>query len=136
MRRLFTLENAKILGHTLDATPHSTMQVEADSVSDGYHTMHELYQHRMALNIALFHAWYELSVDNVRYPYQVMKSKLHYDGTMFEGYFIVMAITPQGQVSYHYNLKHWDLFRIPEVDRTPQYDGHGSNEVMERLRKS
>lgn len=100
------------------------------TISDGYHTMHELYQHRMALNIALFHAWHQLGLH-----VKVMKSKLHSDGTMFENYFIVMAITPQGQISYHYDLKHWDKFKIPEVDRTPPYDGHGSQQVMERLVK-
>lgn len=108
-------------------------------VSDEYHTMHELYQHRMALNIALFNAWhYE---DDVPMGYRmtnikVMKSKLHHDGTMFEGYFVVFADTPEGQISYHYDLKHWDKFNIPEVERIPfLFDGHGSLEVIERLMK-
>jgi hypothetical protein len=105
-------------------------------VSDGFHTMHELYEHRMALNIALFHSWhtsiYSSEFDR-RSNILVMKSKLHADGTMFEGYFIVMAITPAGQISYHYKLKHWDKFRIPEVARTLPWDGHGTKEVLERL---
>ncbi len=101
------------------------VKVQADNVSDEYHTMHALYEHRMALNIALFHAW--------KPDIECMKSKLHADGTMFEGYFIVMALTPYGQVSYHYKLKHWDKFRIPEVERTPPWDGHSSLQVMERL---
>lgn len=109
------------------------LEFEAEEIGDEYHTMHELYQHRMALNIALFHVlniWdYEIAGT------RVMKSKLHNDGTMFEGYFIVMAITPVGQISYHYKLKHWDKFQIPEVERTPKWDGHGSLEVMERLMK-
>jgi len=109
------------------------IEIEAEQIGDGYHTMHELYQHRMALNIALFNILAndeEYNCDN-----KVMKSKLHHDGTMFEGYFIVMAVTPYGQISYHYNLKHWDKFQIPEVERTPEYDGHGSLEVIERLMK-
>jgi len=102
-------------------------------VTDGYHSMNELYQHRMALNIALFHAWYntDVLVDNTK----VIKSKFHHDGTMFDGYFIVMAITPEGQISYHYKLKHWDKFKIPEVEKTPEWDGHGSLQVIERLMK-
>lgn len=98
---------------------------------DEYHTMHELYEHRMALNIALFNILAndeEYNCDN-----KVMKSKLHSDGTMFDGYFIVMAVTPVGQISYHYHLKHWDKFKIPEVERTPKWDGHGSLQVIERL---
>lgn len=102
-------------------------------VSDGYHTMHELYQHRMALTVALFHSWY---IEYGHEPeWQIFKSKFHSDGTMFEGYFIVMAIVPSGQISYHYDLKHWDLFKIPEVERAPEYDGHTSDDVIERLLK-
>ena len=96
-------------------------------VSDEYHTMHELYEHRMALNIALFHAW--------KRHYECMKSKLHNDGTMFDGYFIVMAVTEIGQISYHYKLKYWDKFDLTEVDKTPPWDGHSPKEVLERLMK-
>lgn len=111
------------------------LEIEARDVSDGYHTMHELYQHKMALNMALFHAWHEVQM-NTSNPlgFQVMKSKHHHDGTMFEGeYFIVMAITRVGQISYHYKLKHWNEFVIPEVDRVPKWDGHSSIQVLERL---
>jgi hypothetical protein len=100
-------------------------------VSDEYHTMHELYKHRMALNIALFNNLHHPRHDSHRI--EVMKSKLHHDGTMFDGYFVVMAITPIGQISYHYKLKHWNKFMIPEVDRTPEWDGHNSYDVLERL---
>lgn len=97
------------------------------SVRDEYHSMDELYDHRMALNIALFQAW--------KKDYECMKSKLHGDGTMFEGYFIVMAITPVGQISYHYKLEHWSMFDLFEVERTPEWDGHTPNDVLERLTK-
>lgn len=124
----------RINGDGLDELQITGFDIE---VSDGYHTMHELYQHRMALNIALFNAWNQSilwgNVEN-DHDIKVMKSKLHYDGTMFEGYFIVIAITDVGQISYHYKLKHWDKFRIPEVDKIPiPFDGHGSMEVIERL---
>jgi hypothetical protein len=101
-------------------------------VSDGYHTMHELYKHRMALNIALFHLWNRISRNGGPSPI-VLKSKLHSDGTMFPDYFIVMAITKFGQISYHYRMKHWNKFEIPEVERAPAYDGHTSMDVYERL---
>jgi len=114
------------------------IQVEADNISDGYHTMHELYQHRMALNIALFNLLAAIPIQQYyggNYV-RVMKSKLHYDGTMFDGeYFIVMAIVDGKQISYHYKLKHWDKFIIPEVERTPKWDGHNSLDVLERLMK-
>lgn len=123
-----------------------TEEVEALEVSDGYHTFHELYQHRMALNAALFNFWAAERIKLERFfgleyvappiP-KVMKSKLHNDGTMFEGgYFVVLAITVEGQISYHYQLKHWDEFRIPEVERIPiPYDNHTPKGVIERLMK-
>ena len=89
--------------------------------------MHDLYEHRMALNIALFHAW--------KREFEVVKSKMHHDGTMFDGYFIVMAVTHEGQISYHYQLKHWDKFDLSEVERTPAWDGHNSKDVLEKLMK-
>lgn len=94
-------------------------------ISDGYHTFHELYQHRRALNVALFHAYAE----------HCIKSRKHFDGTMFEGgYFIVMMTHPiVGQISYHYQLKHWDEFRIPEVELAPKHDGHTPQDTIERL---
>lgn len=113
--------------------------VYGDDVSDGYHSMDELYDHRLALTVALFHAWYTEYLD---YPaadhdcaHRVMKSKLHFDGTMFEGYFIVMALTVKGQISYHYKIEHWDKFNIPEVERTPEWDGHDGPETVKRLLK-
>jgi hypothetical protein len=117
----------------------ATYKGEQIDVTDGYHTMHELYEHRMALNIALFDYMYQ-AYKRVEFnvggkELKVMKSKLHHDGTMFDGYFIVMAITLHGQISYHYHLKHWDKFEIPEVEGTPPYDGHTSNDVIERLMK-
>ena len=107
------------------------MEVWGTECGDDYHTISELYDHRMALNIALFHAWFVANRPSIK----VMKSKLHNDGTMFPGYFIVMALTTEGQISYHYELSHWDKFKIPEVERTPEWDGHGSQNVLERLEK-
>lgn len=113
-----------------------TYEGEDIDVTDGYHTMHELYQHRMALNIALFNT---LICGNDLDVKEVMKSKLHNDGTMFEGYFIVLAYSShlgRNQISYHYDIKYWDEFTIPEVERIPfPYDGHTSQDVIERLLK-
>jgi hypothetical protein len=44
-----------------------------------------------------------------------------------------MAQTAKGQVSYHYDLEHWDQFDIPEVKRTPEWDGHTATDVVHRL---
>ena len=61
------------------------------------------------------------------------KSKEHSDDSMFPGYFIVGITTPQGQYTYHYKLEHWDFFRVPELERAPEWDGHTSNDVQRLL---
>lgn len=103
-----------------------TYTITGGEVSDGYHTMSELYDHRRALTAALFGAWNALGIP-------VFKARQHADGSMFDGYFIVMAELPSGQVSYHYDLEYWNQFDIPEVGRTPQWDGHSSADVIARL---
>lgn len=108
------------------------IEIEAEQIGDEYHTMHELYNHRMALTVALT-ATIARGCDGWS-----IKSKLHSDGTMFDGYFVVVIVfgfadeKPE-QVSYHYELKYWDSFNIPEVERAPEYDGHTSKDVIERL---
>jgi hypothetical protein len=107
---------------------------DAIEVSDGYHTMEELYDHRRALTVALANFINYMGEEEVK----AYKAQRHYDGTMFEGYFVVMIVRKDGthndQMSYHYSLEHWDEFKIPEYEIAPdQYDGHSSKEVIERL---
>ena len=100
--------------------------------SDGYHTFNELYDYRKAYNAAFFN---ELAKRGL---YDVHKSKLHSDGNIPFGddnWFIVMAELPTGQISNHYEMKDWDIFDIPEKDRSNVYDGHSPQDVYERLVK-
>ena len=111
-----------------------TFDVENDKVTDSYHSMAELYDMRRALTVNLFN-WMSYTDEGRHYNQPtVVKSKLHNDGTMFEGYFIVMAFLNQKQISFHYELEHWGKFQIPEVERIPWvYDGHTAKDVIERL---
>lgn len=96
-------------------------------VSDGYHTFDELYQHRMALTAALCRA---------TIPAWSWRSKQHHpDGDpMFEGFFIVGIELPTGVVTYHYKLKHWDVFNdVREIEHAPKWDGHTPAECVTRL---
>ena len=63
-------------------------------LSDGYHSYNELYKHRMILFSIICNQNQEVA----------WKSRLHHDGTMFDGYFIVGIDTPQGQFTYHYQF--------------------------------
>ena len=99
--------------------------------SDGYHSFNELYEYRMLYNAALFNEWGRHG------KYQVQKSKRHSNGEecFGGGWFIVVAVLPTGQITNHYKIEYWDLFKIPEVKRvTIKYDGHTPQDVATRLR--
>ena len=96
------------------------------NTSDGYHTFNELYHHRAVL--------FSVIVEN--FAARAWKSKLHADGTMYEGMFIVGIETPDGQATYHYDVEpYWDLFRCKEIDRAPEWDGHTPDQAIERIGK-
>jgi len=99
--------------------------------SDGYHTFNELYEFRKVFNAVLFNQWADLDL------YDIHKSKKHFDGEdcFGGGWFIVMAQLPTGQISNHYELKDWDLFRCEERERANEWDGHTAQDVLERLKK-
>lgn len=104
--------------------------VNGTDCTDGYHTMSELYDHRRALTAALVNT--VVSLFGADFD-ATGKSHLHEDGTMFDGYFIVWIQTSMGLVSYHYGLEYWDQFKCKEFPNAPEYDGHTSQDVIERL---
>lgn len=106
-----------------------------ENTTDGYHTFKELYEFRMMYNAALLNEW--ASMGNRWVPkYDVHKSWKHYDGELCfgGGWFVVVAMLPSGQITNHYEAKHWDLFKIPELEKAKyEFDGHTSNDVLDRL---
>ena len=102
-----------------------------EDTSDGYHTFKTLYEIRKAYNVALFNEW-ALSV-----KYNVHKSRKHFDGKYpfdKDNWFIVCAELPSGQISNHYTMDNWDLFKIPEYEKALHpFDGHTTNDVIDRL---
>jgi len=118
-----------------------TFQGDDIEVSDGYHTLSELYEMRLALTVALFRI-YDTYITPLGTRIRCWKSKLHSDGTMFDGYFIVGMTIPQLDVtkppqliSFHYQMEHWDKFNLIELLTAPPYNGHTSKDVIERLLK-
>jgi hypothetical protein len=113
---------------------------EKGKISDGYHTFDELYEFRKVYNAALFNEWAMLWNENkqaIIAKYDVHKSWKHSDGELCfgGGWFIVVAVLPDGQISNHYEAKDWDLFKIPETEKAKfEFDGHTSTDVLERLR--
>lgn len=104
--------------------------VNTGGVSDGYHTFDELYEFRKAYNAALFNEW------SLHGKYSVHKSIRHNDGELCfgGGWFIVVAVLPLGQISNHYEIKDWGMFRIPQHEKALfEFDGHTGDDVIKRL---
>lgn len=107
----------------------STVQVNGET-SDGYHTFNELYNFRKVLNAVMFNEWAREE------KYRVHKSRRHYDNELCfgGGWFIVLALLPIGQISFHYKEEDWGLFNIPEFESAQfEFDGHTSQQVLKRL---
>ena len=92
-------------------------------LSDTYHSFDDLYDHRMVLTA--------LALMTLPYSW---KAKKHEDGSMFDGMFIVGTPTPEGMITYHYDLEYWNLFKIPEIPHAPHFDGHTPEDVVKRLK--
>jgi hypothetical protein len=107
-----------------------------ENTSDGFHTFKELYEMRLLLTASLFNEWADDPLNNSPW---VLKSRLHSDGSIpfnDPNWFIVVAETREGQISFHYEVKDWGLFhKVPEVTLPPKYDGHTTSDVADRLRK-
>lgn len=98
----------------------------ADLISDGYHTIKELYEHRIEL-------WIMLCRENRDLCW---KSRTHSDGSIYEGWFLLGMTLPDGrQLTYHLPFKYW--YRcdfVKTLEKAPEYDGHTAGDVLDRLR--
>lgn len=88
-------------------------------IGDGYHTLDDLYYHRMVL----------FSVICNTYKDKAWKSLKHSDGTMYDDYFIVGVVTPEGDYTYHYHIDHWSEFDVREIDLAPEWDSHKPEDI-------
>ena len=100
-----------------------------EDTSDGYHTFKELYEYRKLYNAGMFNL--------LPKSFNVHKSKRHSDGKLCFGgdWFIVMATLPTGQISNHYELKDWDLFKCEEREKADEWDGHTPEDVARRIKE-
>lgn len=84
----------------------------------------ELYDHRAKLFSVIVRCFKD----------RAWKSKLHHDGTMYEGMFIVGIETSQGQATYHYDIDpYWNVFDCKELARAPEWDGHTPEQAISRI---
>lgn len=112
----------------------------AGDVSDGYHSFRELYEVRRLLYMGF-----------LRGDARAWKSKTHWiDGKLepcWHGWFLAGTEvwvkdlpgdkTSSGvwkQISFHLPLEDWDICPGREKEKAPEWDGHTSADVVERLR--
>ena len=114
------------------------LPLQGNDVSDAYHKMSELYEHRHALFAALIKAYDSIITPIGPTSVSAWKAKVHYDGTMFDGHFIA-GLTKKNldssvtHITYHLPLSWWDNIRCIEIMAAPKWDGHTSQDVIQRL---
>lgn len=116
----------------------------AKDISDGYHTFGQLYETRAVLNIALFKVvqkraeteWFLINTTFEGFRSPTWRSKLHSDGTMFDGMFILgLGTRPGEQITFHYHLDKWDDCDFAKtLDNAPEFDGHTPEQALERIK--
>ena len=107
--------------------------IEGNDVSDGNHTFRELYDYRMAYNSLWVN---EIHKSGNSEKFKLHKSLKHHDGELCfgGGWFIVSLELPTGKISNHYKTEFWDLFQIPESEKSIlEYDGHTTEIALNRM---
>ena len=127
------MEYKKVINFLIKEARENDPTFKENELSDGFHTFNELYEFRKIYNACLFNEW--ATRGN---KFNVHKSIRHHDGKYcFDSngeWFIVVALLPTGQITNHYKIKDWDLFKIPEKDKCLfEFDGHTPQDVIKRL---
>jgi hypothetical protein len=110
-----------------------------EDISDGYHTFKELYEHRITLYIALCRMYlkWQSHYDEGQLDYYktVWRSKAHSDGSIWDGWFLLGIGKKSGeQITYHLPLAKWEECNFAAIlDKAPEFDGHTSEDVLQRL---
>ncbi len=95
--------------------------VKTDSISDGYHTFGQLYDHRITLYIAFC---YMLQVRGSVMPWRYKESK---------DWFILGIPSPQ--ITYHLPMSRWEECNFADTRLVkPEFDGHNSDDVIDRIK--
>lgn len=113
------------------------LKIDTNQISDGFHSFGELYEHRCQLFISLLmYASYDPFIETWR-------SCKNSDGTQQPGWFILGVTMKDGkQISYHLPTTYWkeceELItgaNFKTLDKAPEWDGHTSQDVLERLKQ-
>ena len=107
-------------------------KLDTNKISDGYHTFEQLYEHRIVLYIKLANLIWK---DPRGLP--VWRSKKHSDGSEWDGWFLLGIGVAQGeQITYHIPISYWNECGFAENRMmAPEFDGHTSEDVLNRLKQ-
>lgn len=125
----------KLPSETIEVSPELltallNLPTERGQLSDGYHSFNDLYSHRHLLfaMAARLGNW-----GNNDRKLKGWKAWKHHDGTFYEGWFIAGLELPTGTITYHFPAEYWTLIGLPHIDRAPEWDGHTSDDVLQRI---
>ena len=129
----------EIINKLIPGAKNNGIPINTNNISDGYHTFGELYEHRITLYITMLSRM-DASKDifgDPMYKDLIWKSKAHSDGSVWDGWFILGIFkNPGEQITYHLPMDKWDsCYFAGELEKAPEWDGHTSNDVLERLKK-
>ena len=101
------------------------IECDTEKISDGVHKFSEMYEIRDLLFIALMRQYTDRS----------FRSMSHNDGSFRDNMFICGVVLPTGkQVMLHMKIEKWDLLHgIPTPDKAPEWDGHGTQDTLNRF---
>ena len=108
-------------------------------ISDGFHTFDDLYEHRVALFIALCKVYAETDFSEWgRECPDVWRSRNHHSGgsPMYDGWFVMGIGKKKGQqISYHIPVSEWENTNFAQtLKNAPEWDGHTPEDVIERIK--
>lgn len=111
------------------------------NVHDGFHTMDELYDHRIELFIALARICRRQELKIGEFPGQpfVWRSKRHSDGEVCFGtgtqHVLGIGNFKGQQMTYHLPIERWgDTEFAKTLETAPEFDGHTPGDVLGRLK--
>lgn len=129
------ITNYKEVGDQPEKNTLVVMGDENMEAQDGYHTFGELYEHRITLFIALCKILHDDPQYQTGQMSEIWRSKLHSDGTSFDGWFTLGIGKEKGQqITYHLPLSKWDDTNFADtLEKSPEWDGHTPEDVLKRL---
>lgn len=105
----------------------------AERIAALFDVVDELFDHRRALGSVLA----IIATGSDDSGGSSWRSKQHHPDDsvpMPDGHFIVGIELPNGTITYHHELEHWNDFDgVHELEHAPAWDGHTSHDVVTRL---